>query len=114
MASKKKTFQALKGTTFGQLFDLPVEADPPRINPIDNQEFDENVVAICKGFLYGVMMDHTQPSYVRIEASRELLNRALGKPVTKNFTAEVDPESIYDTLPKVIQRPKEIPPEPTE
>lgn len=114
MASKKKTFQALKGTTYGQLFDLPAEVEPARINPIDNQEFDESIVAIAKGVLYDILMDPTEKAYSRIEAARELLNRSLGKPIGKNFTAEVDTEAIYDSLPKVIQRPKETKEQPKE
>ena len=114
MPSKKKSFQVLKGTTYNDLFDLPAETEPARINPLDDTEFNENIVAIAKGVLYDILMDPKERAYSRIEAARELLNRALGKPITKNFTAEVDTDSIFDTLPKVIQRPKEQPPEPTE
>lgn len=109
--TRKKVMQTLKGTTFQDLFDLPTETDPSRINPLNDEEFNENVVPIAKGVLYDILMDPKEKAYSRIEAARELLNRSLGKPIMKNFNAEIDAESMADILPKVVQRkPKEEPP----
>ena len=109
--TKKKTIQALKGTSFNDLFDLPAEEEPARINPLNDDEFNENIVAIAKGVLYDIMMDPKEKAYTKIEAARELLNRALGKPVAKTLNADMDPEDLADMLPKVVQRPKETPKE---
>ena len=108
----KKTFKALKGTTWADLFDLPQDIDPKRINPLNDDEFNENIVAIAKGVLYDIMMDPSEKAYTKIEAARELLNRSLGKPVSKNINADMDPEDLAEILPQVVRRkPVEIPKE---
>lgn len=99
--------QALKGTNYNDLFDLPIEEEPTRLNPLNDEEFNENIVAIAKGVLYGILMDPREKAYSRIEAARELLNRSLGKPIMKQFTSELDAASLTEMLPKVVQRPKE-------
>lgn len=103
----KRTAKALKGSTYENLFDLPLEEEPPRINPLNDEEFNENIVAIAKGVLYNILMDPKEKAYTKIEAAKELLNRSLGKPVTKNFTGELDERSMDEILPRIVRRPPE-------
>lgn len=110
--TKKKTAEALKGTSWKDLFDLPAEEEPKRINPLNDTEFNENIVAIAKGVLYDIMMDPNEKAYTKIEAARELLNRSLGKPVSKNINADMDPDELSEILPQVVRRKKDVPPEP--
>lgn len=104
--SAKKTAQALKGTTFTDLFDLPAQVDPPRLNPINREEFNENIAAVALGVLYDILMDPNEKGYVKIEAAKELMNRAEGKPMSKTSTGDLDADQMNDLLPVVVRRKK--------
>lgn len=116
--TSKKVIDALKGTTFGDFFDLPNEIPEP-VKPAfkDEESFNEAVVPIALSVLYDIMMDPTEKAYTKIEAARELLNRARGKPgIRESNGGIVDPEELTAALPTIVQRPKETPKpvEPTE
>ncbi len=108
----KKSLEALKGTTFGDLFDLPAQDAPSTLNPLTMEEFNENVVPVAMRVLYDIMMDKNAKEYSRTEAAKILLDRSLGKPVSKQLNGEItDPEALEAMLPRVIQRPRETPKE---
>jgi hypothetical protein len=105
--TKKQTMRGLKGTTFTDLFDLPQQEDPPRLNPLNDEEFNENIVAIAKGVLYDILMDPKEKAYTKIEAARELLNRSLGKPVARNMNADAGDIDFNEILPRIVRRAPE-------
>jgi hypothetical protein len=94
--SNRKTLRALKGTTFTDLFDLPAQAKPVRPVIVDRDEFNENLPAIALGIIYDIMMSPDSAAYVKIEAARELMNRAEGKPVQRQVTIGSETKSLTE------------------
>lgn len=106
--TSKKVLDTLKGTTFGDFFELPNDEEPAKPEFKDEESFNEAVVPIALSVLYDIMMDPREKAYTKIEAARELLNRARGKPGIRESNGGItDPEELAAALPRIVQRPKE-------
>lgn len=81
------THKALKATTFYQLFDMPETI----LKPVTQEELLEDIPAIALRIVLDVMRDPDTPGYVKLQAAKELLDRSMGKPVTKNIEVIEDP-----------------------
>lgn len=84
MSKQKDTYKALKGTTFKDLF-LDIETP---LSPATEEEFLEDVVAVCYKTLFDIVKDPDEKAYVKISAIETLLDRAKGKPTQKTETKD--------------------------
>jgi hypothetical protein len=92
----KDSAKALKGTTFYDLFNVPTE--DVSLKPIDEEEFLEDVVAICYRTLLDIVRNPDEKAYVKISAIDTLLDRAKGKPVAKTEVKDTSegPQKLTD------------------
>lgn len=92
--TSKDSHKALKNTTFYQLFDVP---ETP-LKPVTEEEFLEDVVAICYRTLLEIVKDPDEKAYVKISAIDTLLDRAKGKPTVKTEVKDTSdkPQDLTD------------------